>query len=25
MEKGFPLKVPMVVHMEVGKNWSEAH
>jgi len=25
MEKGFPLKVPVVVHMQAGKNWNEAH
>ncbi len=25
MEEGFPLKVPVVVHMETGKNWNEAH
>ncbi|TDJ48621.1 MAG: DNA polymerase I [Nitrospina sp.] len=25
MEEGFPLKVPVVVHMATGKNWNEAH
>ena len=25
MEEGFPLKVPVVVHMAMGKNWNEAH